>query len=253
MITAAGVLIAGAFAYFKFIKGRTLHPRCSIAIDSQLVTIRGSRGLRVSVTARNEGQVALLVLYNAPQRLLISQADSTVWKQACERRQAVQWEESEIQLTKCGLAISEGELLDPPDEVQEPQDPPWWRWLSRRWLLQLLDGDKLEPGEQWARSALVPVEPDSVAYLLRTEVSACRHVALRHVISHRLRCCNTKDEEDEEDEEDKKDKKDSKSSYLTWSREVYVLAEESKHNGHWPTFKTAGKIWRRTKKNNPLP
>jgi hypothetical protein len=223
MITATGVIIAGAFAYFKLIKGRTLHPRCSIAIDSQLVGTGKARALRISVTAKNEGQVALLFLSVAPQRLLISQADNTIWELASKLRQPVRWEESSIPLIRCGLALPEGILLNPPKEEQDLQDPPWWRWLTRRWLLQLLDGDKLEPGEQWARSVLVPVESNSIeAYLVRTEVSACRHVALRHVVGHQRRCCNTN------------------SSHLTWSREVYILTEESHKNGNGSAVKASG-------------
>jgi hypothetical protein len=207
LITAIGVILAGAFAYFKFVKGRTLHPRCSIAIDSKIVKIEGARALQISVIAQNEGQIALLLLSDAPQRLIVVQADSTVWEQACNHKRPVQWEKSAIKPTYCGLAIPEGELVDPPKQEEGLQHPRWWRWLSRRWLLELLDGDKLEPGEQWARSALVPVAPNSVAYLLRIEINACRHVAVRHVIRHRRRCCNTR------------------SSHLTWSREVYAMSD----------------------------
>jgi hypothetical protein len=89
IITAVGVIIAGGFAYFKFIKGRTFRPRCSIDIDPELITIGESRALQVSVTVRNEGLVALLFPSNIPQRLFVGQADSAIWKRACERSRRV--------------------------------------------------------------------------------------------------------------------------------------------------------------------
>ena len=96
IITAVGVIIAGGFAYFKFIKGRTFRPRCSIDIDPQLMEIGESRALQVSVTVRNEGLVALLFPSDIPQSLFVGQADSAIWKQACERRRRVAWERSRI-------------------------------------------------------------------------------------------------------------------------------------------------------------
>lgn len=211
MITAVGIIIAGIFAYFKLVKGRTLHPRFLIDIDPRLVEAGEGRALRISVTARNEGQTALLVLSDVQQQLLVSQADNRIWRQACECGQPVRWEESEFPLIEWNLAYPEREALDRLlDELKEAQaeeehDTPWWRQLNRAELLKQLDGDKLEPGEQWARSTLVPVESDSVAYLVCVQVKACRHVAVRHVIRHRRRCCDTK------------------SSHLTWQREIYVL------------------------------
>jgi hypothetical protein len=219
IITATGVLIAGGFAYFKFIKGRTFRPRCSIEIEPQLKEIGESRALQISVTVRNEGLVALLFPSDIPQRLFVGQADSAMWEQACKRGRRVVWERSSIPKGRYNLAVPEGNSLELPitKDKQDPkdnQDLPWWRRLSRHWLLRHLRGDKLEPGEQWVRSILVPVSPDGVAYLLRARVSACRHLAVRHVIWHRRRCCK------------------KKSTALTWLRDVYLLPTGSDDNGH---------------------
>lgn len=204
MITAVGLFIAGAFAYFKFIKGRTFRPRCFIDIEPQLVKVGETRALRVSATVRNESQIALLILSDVQQQLLVSQADHAIWEQACKCQQPIRWEDSGIPLIEWNLGVPERDALDQPKELQ---DSLWWRRLSRGWLLRHLDGDKLEPGEQWARSSLVPVEPGSVAYLVCVQINACRHVAVRHVIWHRRRCCNPD------------------SPYFTWEREIYVFPE----------------------------
>jgi hypothetical protein len=252
IITAIGLIIAGSFAYFKFVKGRTLHPRCSIDIDPQVVGVGKTHALRVSVTARNEGQTALLVLSDVQQQLLVSQADSIVWQRACDCRQPVRWEESGLPLIEWDLAVPEREALEAHLEdlkareaqagdaqagdaqareaqareaqareaqareaqareaqARRKRRPQWWRlkwWLLwRAEMLEHLEGDKLEPGEQWTRSTLVPVKSDSVAYLVCTQIKACRHVAVRHVRAHQRNCC------------------DPESPHLSWKREVYVL------------------------------
>jgi hypothetical protein len=204
IVTAIGVLVAGGFAYFKFAKGRTLRPRCSIDISPHLTSVDGSRALLLSIAVKNEGQVALLFPSDVPQRLLIGQADRSLWTQAHAKGQPVRWEDSKLPAVHWSLAVPEGEVLDP----AEISHPPRWRWVRRSWLLQLLDGDKLEPGEQWMRSTLVPVAEDSVAYLLRVWVRACRHVAIWHTTWHRLHCCR------------------GKTPPLSWWREVYVLPKE---------------------------
>lgn len=205
IVTAIGVLIAGAFTYFKFAKGRTLRPRCSIDILHNLMSVDGGRALLVSIAVKNEGQVALLFPSNVPQRLLIGQADKTLWKQAHAKGQPVRWEDSRLPAIHWSLAVPEGEVLDPVEVAY----PPRWRWVRRSWLLQLLDGDKLEPGEQWMRSILIPVAEDSVAYLLRVWVRACRHVAIWQTTRHRVHCCR------------------GKTPALSWWREVYVLPKEA--------------------------
>ena len=189
----------------------------------------------VTIKAQNEGQVALRFLPTAPQRLLVSQADNAIWRDACDLGGPISWESSSLPLARAGLAAPEGELLDPPEGTKDLIDLTWrQRWLTRRGLLLLLDGEKLEPGEQWARSALLKVERDSLIYLLRAEISACKHVALRHLIWHLWRCRGTK------------------SSYKTWSREIYILAKEGHKNGYGSAFRAAG-IRRRAKKGSSLP
>jgi hypothetical protein len=257
VITAIGLIVAGAFAYFKYIKGRTLHPRCSIDIEPYLTEVGKTRALRVSVILRNEGHIALLIPSNVEQRLLVSQADSREWSHACARQQIVRWNKSAIEPIELSLAVPEGdylwqladrkkaereaagrlgEALRPVRNLDDREDPPGWRRLTRSSLLQLLAGAKLEPGEQWARSVLVPVSPDSVAYLLCTRINACRHVALRHVLSHRRRCCPQQNQ----DSQGGQNQKSSNPSGLTWEREVYFLPGENDNNGQRPTVEATG-------------
>ena len=208
MVTAAGVVIGGIFAYFKFSKGRTFRARISLRIDPKLTEIGGSPALQVSVTVRNEGLIALLFPSDLAQRLYIGQADSAIWNRACGRQRQVRWENSSIQMRRYNLAVHEGDCLKPPTigKAQNPPEPhnpefsttrggrnPWWQRLSRGQLLQDLSGDILEPGEEWIRCTLVPVSSEGVAYLLRAEISACRHVAVRHVRSHRRHCLKNKE------------------------------------------------------------
>jgi hypothetical protein len=213
IITALGVIIAGIFAFFKFSKGRTFHPKCSIQIDPQLIEIGESRALHVSVTVRNDGLTALLFPDETDQLLLVGQADGTIWRQACERQWPVVWEESAIPKIEYSLAVPDGNSLELAT-MGKSQDPPRWRWLSRAWLLHYLSGETLEPGEQWVRSTLVPVSSKGVAYLLRARVSACRHVGIRHVLRHRHRCCQN----------------DSPSIF--WLRDVFLLPTGKDKNEH---------------------
>jgi hypothetical protein len=157
-----------------------------------------NRALQISVTVRNESQIALFFPYrNNPQPLRIGQANAVMWKQACKRRSTIFWEKGIPQQIEVSLAIPEGVVLDPSTGGTGSENDP-----------DLL-GDRLEPGEQWARSALVPVARDCVAYLLLVKVGACRHVAPRQAAAHKRNCCG-----------------ESQSPNLGWRREIYVLPEE---------------------------
>jgi hypothetical protein len=184
IITAIGVMIAGSFAYFKFVKGRTFYPRGTTGIDCKLVRLNKANILQVTISLRNDSQIAILFPELVPQILVIGEASDAILEQACDQHRAVEWENTR-QTTRY-LNVPDGAILSP---IVPTVNPPWWWWLTRAWYLGYLRGEKLEPGEQWARTTLVPVAPDSVAFLLHTELNACRHVAVRHVISHKRRCC----------------------------------------------------------------
>lgn len=214
IITATGVIIAGVFAYFKFSKGRTFHPRCFIDINSKLTEIGGNRALQVTVTVRNDGLIALLFPSDIPQRLIVGQADSVIWDKACERMWPVVWEKSSIRKGQYNLAVPEGNSLEV-RTTTEIQLPSWWQWLSPRWLRQhlrgYLRGETLEPGELWVRSTLVPVSSEGVAYLLRARICACRHVGVRHVLRHQRRCYKMQAPE------------------MIWIRDVYLMPGSDNH------------------------
>lgn len=219
IITAVGVIVAGAFTYFKFIKGRTFRPKCSIDIRPQLVTVGGAPEVRVLTAVRNEGHIALLFPPAFPQQLLLGQADSAICERSCKHSQPIRWEDCKVPVIKWPLAVPDGIALDHSRERRRPR--PWWQRPTRHSMLGLLVGERLEPGEQWLRSVLIPLSPNILAYLLRVEVNACRHVAARHIIWHHLFCCRTG------------------SARLNWSNEIYVLPEESNTNGHGPKRRIA--------------
>jgi hypothetical protein len=183
MITATGLVVAGFFAYFKFVKGRTFHPRCLMNMDCELVELAKGRMLRVSVTLRNDSQIALLFPSEASQVLAIGEMDRSMWRQSCATGRPVPWEDTKPIIW--GLDAPEGQILYPREEKKKKS---WRPWRTRSWLRQYVSGDKLEPGEQWARSTLVPVRSGSVAFLLRAEVGACRHFAARHAVRHKFYC-----------------------------------------------------------------
>jgi hypothetical protein len=164
----------------------------------KLKELAGARGLWVSVILRNEGNVPLLLPYDREQLLYVSQANAALWWKACETGHPVYWEASTIKLIKYALTLPEGQVIDTPMTVKPRLTISQHSYLS---------GYRLQPGEQWERSTLIPVSPDSVAYLLRVQISACRHVALWHVVWHRLYCI-------------------VRPPRFTWFRESHVFAEE---------------------------
>lgn len=232
IITAVGVIIAGVFAFFKFSKGRTFHPKCTIQINPKLIDVEGTRALHVSVTVRNDGLVALLFPDDIDQLLFVGQADSIIWREACENQWPVVWEKSAIPKIEYDLAVPDGNSLELATR-EEGRDPPWWRWLSRAWLLHYLSGETLEPGEQWVRSTLVPISSESVAYLLRARISACRHVGIRHVMRHRRRCCG------------------KHSPSIIWLRDAYLWPTGEDSNEY--TAREAARLARRRFRYGTLP
>jgi len=201
MVTAAAVIVGGTLAYFNFLKGRT-HPRCSIDMNCKLKELAGAPGLWVSVIVQNEGNAPLLIPYDVEQLLYVSQANAALWWLACERGHQIHWEESTIKPIRFALSIPEGEVLralEAPDTSATRK--PRLTISKYRYLF----GERLEPGEQWERSTLIPVSPDSVAYLLRVRIIACRHVAPWHVVWHRLYC---------------------RPPRYSWIRDIHIFTEE---------------------------
>ena len=204
MVTAAAVLVGGTIAYFNFLRNR-LSPRCLIDMNCELRELAGARGLWVSVIFQNVGTTPVLISSDFPQVLQVSQANAALWWLACERGRPVYWEESTIKPIQWELSVPEGAIF----EALEIHDNSTTR-KPRRTISWYggPSGAVLEPGDQWERSPLIPVAPNSVAYLLRVQISACRHVASWHVGWHRRYCLRTP------------------SRRRTWWREIHVFREE---------------------------
>jgi hypothetical protein len=83
-LTAIALVVAGAFSYFKFIKGRVLGPRVRLAVSVAVApppedrpSLLGRRpppvamALRVDVAIRNDGQIVLRIPRESEQRLTV--------------------------------------------------------------------------------------------------------------------------------------------------------------------------------------
>jgi hypothetical protein len=58
-IAAAVAVIGGAFAYAKFLRGRTFHPAALVTLAASEVQAWGQSALRVDVSVKNGGLAAL--------------------------------------------------------------------------------------------------------------------------------------------------------------------------------------------------
>src|SRR4051794_32789517 len=54
IVQGAAILVGGAWAYYKFVRGRTLHRRAELEVDASLIT-RRPPSLRTRTTMRNTG------------------------------------------------------------------------------------------------------------------------------------------------------------------------------------------------------
>src|SRR5208283_1329773 len=71
LVTALGVIGAGAFAYFKFFRGRLFQPRVRLELKASKLNIGQGAAMRVDVTIDNVGQTALMFDDEYMQQLLV--------------------------------------------------------------------------------------------------------------------------------------------------------------------------------------
>jgi hypothetical protein len=136
---ALAVVVAGGFAYFKFIRGRTFRPRTTIELAGHLVAVGDGLAAHVSVSIQNAGASRLVLSGDHVQLLEVHGADAYVWNDA--------------------VASNDGVVL--------------WSEGSER-LVDLLSfegrkvgGWPLEPGEHFFRELLVPLRFAEHAYRIR--------------------------------------------------------------------------------------
>ena len=60
-VSAAAVVAAGGFAYFRFVRGRTHRSNVDLHVHPDLVTVQESPALTVRTTMKNTGTLRLVL------------------------------------------------------------------------------------------------------------------------------------------------------------------------------------------------
>jgi hypothetical protein len=176
-VTALVAVTGGAFAYFRFARGRVFKPRCLLSLTSSALKVGSSRALRVDIVIKNDGQSALLLDSRYTQQLDVFAANHAVWDDAVASGDGVLlWYDGAAPSRSLEIIADPG-LLTYAIPVYKNRAGP---------ALEAPLGANLEAGEELRRSVLVPVEP-ARGYLLQLTVQACSHVGRWSKISHR-RC-----------------------------------------------------------------
>ena len=179
VITVLAVLIGGAFAYFKFAKGRLFRPRLGLNVASEVVNVEGQLGLNISVAIHNAGQSALMFDDEYLQQLIVVALEPERWRESREGVVPVEWVKYRW-LYEQDLLADEGvafPLVQYKHPTKQPTHPRVGGW-------------RLEAGEEIRRCILVPVPNDHECFLVIVRVNACAHYGKRmHRSRHRL--CQT--------------------------------------------------------------
>lgn len=217
IITAAGIIIGGAFAYFKLVKGRAFRPRAEIITKPHIIDLNGDLGLHIPIRLQNSGQVSLLFSPRAPQQVYLSQIKADTWNSACRNMKLVPWEKYAAK-NPFGIALPEGRGFDQAYKRKKLSDPladnqsadsddnesanskrRLTEKLAEAWGLNELSGcEKIAPGESWVREILIPIESNTVACLVRVSTHPCTHVARWRAPVHKRRCCQPSEEADDD-------------------------------------------------------
>jgi hypothetical protein len=124
-LTAAAIVIGGAFAYLKFIKGRVLTAAVGYEIRASVTTHAGQRrhllrqpfngapagALMVEVAIRNNGQLAIIVPRDSEQLVSVSSvtADELAKHGHDLTQQAVSWKEPDAYFASANILLDDGE------------------------------------------------------------------------------------------------------------------------------------------------
>jgi hypothetical protein len=149
-VTAIGVVIAGAFAYLRYARGRVSHARCEASLSAELVDLEPSSGLLVHTRMTNAGTLQLEFSQDCLASLTITSAGAALWEDAANRG-----------------------------------EPLWSAGVHREQDLFTVEGvrespETLEPGEALQRATLIPLPPGRwIAHRLQLDLEARPRVWLR--------------------------------------------------------------------------
>jgi len=118
-ITAAGLILAGIWAFFRFRRGRTFMPRCSIDLEAVVFGRGRSSGLVVHVHVVNVGDSAVRFVDNSKGRVEVSVISPGSWKNA-PRGTCIQWPAAHWALKKDLLGSQNARKR--PTELEPSQD-----------------------------------------------------------------------------------------------------------------------------------
>jgi hypothetical protein len=153
VVETLAIVVGGAFAYMKFARGRVLHARVDLDLQARELEVDGAHALLIAATVTNAGTLRITFPANVSQRLVLTLADSILWRDACNATHPeMLWTEG-IHCYDQDILVVEGRREVNPD----PKDP----------------NPFLEPGERLRRTLLVPMPEDElVAYRVSLTVTA---------------------------------------------------------------------------------
>lgn len=153
IVTALGLVVAGAWSYVRFVRGRTLHASCSLGLSAkQLSMPDGTRALKVTATITNSGGLQVVLPLLSQQLVTVYRCDAALWGNAIKHEdREVVWNAGVIY--ECNLLKIDGAYK----------------------------AKILEPGERLRRYILVPILYDDpcVAYRIYMEVNAVPRLMFR--------------------------------------------------------------------------
>lgn len=106
VITAAGLIVTGIWAYVRFVRGRVLHPMCQLGLSAKkLDMLDGTAALKVTATISNSGGLRLLFPLSSHQTIRVYRADSVIWNDAFHYGEVL-WTEGKFY--ECDMLTIEG-------------------------------------------------------------------------------------------------------------------------------------------------
>ncbi len=152
LVQSVAILIGGMWAYGKFVRGRTYHPRCTLSLEVAYRPVNESAAFRVDVTVLNSSLSAIVLPADLVQRLTIRAVDKYGWAEAVQSKTDPLWDDlDEEAITVEMLSNSARSFGD-------------WR---------------LEPAEPWHRSFLVPVPASGEAFQAEVLIQGRRYSRFR--------------------------------------------------------------------------
>jgi hypothetical protein len=168
-VTAAVAVIAGAFAYAKFLRGRTFRPVAMLMLSACEVKVWDQPALRVDVSVKNSGLTALRMDEDYSQRVDVFLANEATWEAAAiSPEKVVLWHQGGDPHRSVDFFLESGLLSYSVPRYRGGQLPDQSDKLPRAY--------RLEAGQEATRSLLVPVDP-APAYLVLVTFQACPHAS----------------------------------------------------------------------------